>query len=421
LKAATLAALAPALIAYAALAYGYITLTPIWQNADEPAHYNYAAFVADTGGLPELKPGDWDLALLERLKNGTLEPGDSVGSIRYENWQPPLFYVLAAPVLRLGGAVDPTASVFRLRAFDAVLGAATLVVASALAREAFPPGLAAAVPLTMVGVPMFVAVSSAVSADPLANLLSAGMLLFLARRLRSDAWPRRYWSLAAGSLLGLGLLTKLALAIFLPLGLIVVWVRSAHRVREALLFAGVAALFVTPWLLHQVTTYGWLDPFAVGRHAAVVVDQQRFPGLSFDYVADLSTITFHSFWAQFGWMAIVAPQRLYLIWGSLSLIGVAGLVFNRRCFPDPVWKLLLGSIVAAIVAYIGYNLAFEQFQGRYLFTALVPIAALLVYGWSAWVPPRLRPATCLALALALVALNGYTLARILVPGFAPNG
>ena len=61
-----------ALVAYGVLAAGYATLTPIWQNPDEPAHYNYIAFVADTGGLPELKPGDWDSALLERLKNGTL-------------------------------------------------------------------------------------------------------------------------------------------------------------------------------------------------------------------------------------------------------------------------------------------------------------------------------------------------------------
>ncbi len=97
-------ALALALIAYAVLAYGYITLTPIWQNPDEPAHANYVAYVAQTGGLPELRRGDWDLALLERLKNGTLESGDSVASIRYENWQPPLSYLLAAPVFRTGSS-----------------------------------------------------------------------------------------------------------------------------------------------------------------------------------------------------------------------------------------------------------------------------------------------------------------------------
>jgi len=63
------------LIAYAVLAFGYVTVTPIWQNPDEPAHYNYVAFVAQTGGLPELKPGDWDSALLERLAGSRANAG----------------------------------------------------------------------------------------------------------------------------------------------------------------------------------------------------------------------------------------------------------------------------------------------------------------------------------------------------------
>src|SRR5215216_2541637 len=86
-----LALLALAMAVFLALGIGYARLTPIWHNPDEPAHYNYVAFIARTGGLPELRPGDWDSALLERLKNGQLQPGDSVDSIRYESWQPPLF------------------------------------------------------------------------------------------------------------------------------------------------------------------------------------------------------------------------------------------------------------------------------------------------------------------------------------------
>ena len=411
--------LAIGLVAYAVLAYGYITLTPIWQNPDEPAHVNYVAFVAQTGGLPELRQGDWDLALLERLKTGALQPGDSVDSIRYESWQPPLFYVLAAPIYRLGSA-EPAAVVARLRTFDAVLGALTLIIAYAVAREVLPLPLAAAVPLTMVGVPMFVAVSSAVSADPLANLLSAGMLLLLSRRLCRPASDRTAWSLMTGGILGLGLLTKLALAIFVPLALIVVVARSSRPLREAAATFGVAGLLALPWLAHQVTTYGWADPLALARHAAVVSDQERFPGVSLDYVADFATITFHSFWAQFGWMAIVAPQRLYVIWGVVSTLAVLGLLVDRRWLRLPRWQLALGSVAAAFAAYVGYNLAFVQFQGRYLFPALVPIAMLLVGGWARLVPnDRAKPLATLLVALTLVALNGYTLMRVLVPGFAP--
>ena len=316
----TVAVLALTLVAYTALAFGYATLTPIWQNPDEPAHYNYVAFIAATGGLPTLQPGDWDSALLERLKNGRMLYTDSVASIRYEAWQPPLFYLAAAPLFRLGPVDDPTVIVFRLRALDIVLGALTLGMAYFVARELLPRENAVAVPLAMVGIPMFTSVSAAISADPLANLLAAAVLLVLTRQFRIDLngssayKPSRAdlrpagqsptpmdtadtadtadesgrgarmllgakWAIGAGVLIGLGLLTKLALGIFVPLALLTLFLRSSRPLRESALLLGAIALVVLPWMVHQVTTYGWTDPFATSRHAAVVLDQPRFPWL----------------------------------------------------------------------------------------------------------------------------------------------
>jgi 4-amino-4-deoxy-L-arabinose transferase-like glycosyltransferase len=403
-----------ALVAYAALAYGYLTLTPAWQNPDEPAHYNYVAFVAQTGGLPELRPGDWDSALLERLKNGRLQPGDSIAAIRYESWQPPLFYLLAAPVYRFGPTADAAQMLPRLRALDAVFGAITLVLAYFVAREVFEPELALAVPLAMVGVPMFVAVSAAVSADPLANLLAVAILLVLLKR---PATPDDRWTVLLGALLGLGLLTKLELGIFVPIALGVIFMRSARRVRDCAIVLITTALCLLPWLVHQVTTYGWMDPLALARHSRVVADQPRFPGFTLDWLAQFLTVSFHSFWAQFGWMAIVAPVRLYIIWGGVALAALVGLVVARRHLRQPEWLLMLATALIASAAYIGYNLAFEQFQARYVFTALTPIAALLVLGWSTVVPRRSLPWSVLLLTVALIAVNAYALTRVLVPGF----
>jgi 4-amino-4-deoxy-L-arabinose transferase-like glycosyltransferase len=403
-----------ALVAYGALAFGYAVLTPAWENPDEPAHYNYVAFVAETGGLPELKPGDWDSALLERVKNGTLQPGDSIGAIQYENWQPPLFYLLAAPVYRLG---DTAAALERLRLFDALLGALTLVVGYATARRALPAVAALALPLTLAGIPMFTAVSAGLSADPLANLLSASVLLLLVVRLRHVASHDGRWAVTTGATIGFGLLTKLAVGIYLPLALAVIAIRSTRVLREAAILLAVASALCVPWLVHQVTTYGLTDPLALTRHAAVVADQPRFPGLSAGYVGDFLTISFHSFWAQFGWMAIVAPIRLYAVWGLVSVLAALGLAIERRRFADPVWRLMLGTTLVAFVAYVGYNLSFEQFQARYLFTGIVAIALLMVAGWSKWWGGR----AALLVSVALVVLNGYALFRVLVPGFASAG
>jgi hypothetical protein len=81
--------------------------------------------------------------------------------------------------------------------------------------------------------------------------------------------------------------------------------------------------------------------------------------------------------------------------------------------------LVLLTLGGAAVGYVGYNLAYEQFQGRYLFTALVPLAILLVGGWAAWLPRGAQAWAVLLVGLGLVALNAYTLLRVLVPGFAP--
>jgi len=49
----------------------------------------------------------------------------------------------------------------------------------------------------------------------------------------------------------------------------------------------------------------------------------------------------------------------------------------------------------------------------------VPVAILLVGGWAAWLPRGAQTWGVLLVGLGLVALNAYTLLRVLVPGFAP--
>jgi hypothetical protein len=401
------------LVAFTALGLGYAIKTPLWQNPDEPAHFNYVVQIASTGTLPELKQGDWDAALLERLKNGRLQPGDAIETIRYEGWQPPLYYLLAAPILRLS---PPDAGVVRLRLFGVLLGLLTLVVALRAACFVLPPPLVLAVPATMAGIPMFTAVSASVSADPLANLLAAVMVLVMLSAVHSRVASR--WAVSAGIVLGLGLVTKVALAIFAPLLLVLTLTRACRRLRTSLVLVAASTLVTLPWLIHQVTTYGWTDPLAISRHASVVADQPRFAGLTPEYMWSFLSVSVHSFWAQFGWMAVVAPDRLYWVWGALTVIAVAGLVGSRSRFQEARWQLVLATLVLALLAYIAYNLVFTQFQGRYLFTALVPISILLIGGWSGWLPSRWVRAVWAA-PVVLIALNVYALTRVLVPGFAP--
>ena len=63
--------------------------------------------------------------------------------------------------------------------------------------------------------------------------------------------------------------------------------------------------------------------------------------------------------------------------------------------------LLIVSALLTLLTYIYYNASFVQHQGRYLFTALLPIALAVAWGWDAGLQPR----TARMLAAALVLLG----------------
>jgi hypothetical protein len=52
-----------------------------------------------------------------------------------------------------------------------------------------------------------------------------------------------------------------------------------------------------------------------------------------------------------------------------------------------------------------YNLEFVQYQGRYLFSSLIPLAFLMMIGLAAWLPTRWRPLPWGALLLYLLYLD----------------
>jgi hypothetical protein len=243
-----------------------------------------------------------------------------------------------------------------------------------------------------------------------------------------------------GTLLGLIFLTKTT-GYFLALPLLLaVSLRgrvSGRRVRSvALLLIPALILGGLGWG-RNLLTYGVPDFLGLARHDAVVVGQLRTAELvaqvgAGEYARQLVTTTFNSFIGQFGWMALPPPAWMstgLLVLFGLGIVGsIAAAVQRRGASPAPglraAWGLLLlcGGLALAQFAY--YNTTFVQFQGRYLFPALIPFGVAVALGWDTLarrLPGGERPLTrfvVLLPALLLIPLNLFLLWRV-IPGLAP--
>jgi 4-amino-4-deoxy-L-arabinose transferase-like glycosyltransferase len=394
------------ILIYLILATLYAVYTPDWQAPDEPAHYNYVTYLGEQYRFPILKPGDYPAAYLEEIKESRFPPEMSIAPIRYEFHQPPLYYVLAVPVYRLfGGALLP------LRLLSVTLGALLLLVVCWTVRALVPdrPILALGATAFVAFLPMHLAMTAAVNNDTLAELLLATVLLLAIRYLKlpgSALGQRegRQLLILLGITTGLSLLTKSSIYVAVPLALLAIalkhlWIEEpsvSGSLRAGMVYAIPAFLMGLPWWLRNMAQYGGMDFLGLNRHDEVVVGQLRTAEFVIErglgtLVHDFSLTSFHSFWGQFGWMGVLLDTRIYQALAILSVLAVIGFsIWAARTWREratrPRWQwaggsLLVASGILTIAAYLWYNTQFVQHQGRYLFTALIPLGLAVALGW----------------------------------------
>lgn len=431
---ATLAVLWVIGIAGMVLAAGYALGVPPWNAPDEPAHYNYVRHLATTGQLPELKPGDWNAELLERLKSARFPKGQSVDSIAYESHQPPAFYLLASPLHKATARLPLEEQVAALRLLSVALSGATVVLAFLVVRAIFPQELS--LQLAVAGfvafLPMRSAIAGSVSNDALAELVATLLLLTMVQILRTGF--RKGQALLLGFLLGLALLTKMTLYGYLPLALLVALLSpsqgkngNSSRLRLLGLTLAVALLISGWWFVRNALVYGGTDLFGLQRHDQVVTGQPRLEQLDGAALSYFGSTLFKSFWGQFGWMGILIDERLYFVLGLLSALAAFGLVLflgrvvlgKGALSPHQKASLAaMGLALAVVVAQLVlYNLTFIQAQGRYLYPALLPIALFFLLGLRELMAP-VHARLLLALSIvSLALLNFVCLTRYVLPYF----
>lgn len=439
-------------VVYLLLGVAYALKVPKWNAPDEPAHYNYVRHLAEGRGLPILRLEDWNLEYQSRLISAQFPDDLPVDTIRYESWQPPLYYVVSTPVYLATAGLGLAGQVLAMRLLSVGLGALLLIVTFLCVREIFPSDRW--LPLLAVSfvalVPMYGAINASITNDSLANLLTSTIVLVLvvianpARHAESDAkrglgeWLVSVWwrpPLALGVLLGLGFLTKTT--VYLAVVLVAwgaLWVaprpwREHWRgiVAWLAIVYGVAMAVAGWWFVRNAVTYGNLDIIGKQWHDAVVVGQPRTGVFDWATAGHLARTTFDSFWAQFGWMAVPADQRTFRVIGILCAIVVVGLiafclqVIRRKVVLTGFQRGALGLLLVTLALVVGmlvwYNLTFIQAQGRYLFPAMVTFGTLYGLGLRQIPIGRLSPALYGVITFGLVGLNVYCLFRVIGPAF----
>jgi hypothetical protein len=442
------AGLVAVLAVFLLLATAFNVVVPVFEHPDETTHFFMAQHIAQTGQLP-VQPAD------ENLRG----PWEQQGS------QPPLYYLLAAPLVRLAGSNlatdglwyndqntmgmpalvgnenrfihDPAVegwpwrghvlAVHLARLLSTLMGLVTVFCVWCVAGHVFRtrPLLALAATALVAFNPQFLAVSAALSNDPAVIMLAtAALALTLRVAAGHDDWVTVLALAAAAGLAPLAKLSGLAVLGFVVLSLAVLaWRRRDWRwlARTAGPVLGVALVASGWWYWRNFALYGdvtglnRMHPGGTRRHESLAKWLRGLPD-------ELKGVWFSS-WGLFGWFTVMLPGWLYTAVTAVTVAALGGLIvaWRRRmdwlAWPVLGWLALWGAIVfASLLNWIAYT---KGGQGRLMFPALALFGAVLVAGWRALVPARLGDrALALTVGGAMVAMSVLSLFGVIRPAYA---
>ena len=375
-------AVAIALIAFLNAA-SWALITPAFNSPDEPSHFSYAQYFAETGHAPERAPGpgppyssDETLALdatdlysqisnpfgrppwlelqqrqWEQLLASTPHPGNNGGGYT-EAASPhqPAYYALLAPAYLAVRSQSTFSQLTAMRLVSALLGALVAACAFGVVRELLPRQRVAAVAsgLLVAFHPMFGFISGAVNNDNGINAAAALSLYLVIRALRRGlTWPI---GLALGATLAIApLLKETGYEIYpaVAVGLVGILWRS-HRLADSRAWGALIAAFLAVkgvWSLLQPVFY----PHVAGRPSGGGINAsgtltlaEHMPGRFLEYLWELflpklgfmgnlfppgwpfKAIYVVRGWAAFGWYTWEFPNWVYLV--IIVAMAVVGLL-----------------------------------------------------------------------------------------------
>jgi hypothetical protein len=435
----------------------YAAVVPLWEGLDEFAHFAYVHHLAEFGILPrpdekvseevstslQLVPLPWALrdwpepaathdkywklpeaersrresALGALAAESQARPGTDY---LYEGKQPPLYYLLCAPVLKLIGGESLATRVFLLRLLTLLITSLVIPFTFAVAMRVFGDSVPALLAATLVAVmPILSMTASRIGNDGLAIALFSVLAWAL---LRTHPWDWR-GCLLIGTVLGAGLLTKAYFVACIPVlvgaGVLAIWRATPQkRTRVAVMISASALLAMTFsawWYLRILSVPGpvWVDAVPAANYGALEL-LVRMPW----EIAVKGALDMH-FWIA-GWSFLSLRSWIYLIlrWGFLFAI-LGSFLAMLRSLPAlrPIWGLYAGFWAAmmyhSLVTFA--NSGTPSITGHYLYAVVACESVILCSGIRRWLPRAWQGRAMLLCIGLFLLLEAYATHFVLIP------
>lgn len=441
----------------------WLAAMPLWQSPDEPAHFQYVQYLAETGRLPRfdrsrptnvsspevahtereahlnatayrpdhrpvtgssaMGPGEERLAQsppLDRMNDGNSTAAP----------YPPAYYGLAAGVYRVFGNADILTRVFAVRALSTAFVLLTVLLAWLLAGEVWSqPFIRATFALIVGSQPMLSMMGVSVNNDAMLVAAASGLAWLLLRSWRVE--PGIATGLGMGLCLGIAWLTKpqgMVLAPFIPLvtaGFAWHLGRSPGSWLRVMGGAAVGtALLVAPWLGYLQQTYGTTLPALGGLSPTPMTTLPRYlaehvlqPGLSRTH-----TLWVEQYWGTFGWLDTRTHDLAYRIAEAFMWVGAFGAwrlarrgTAAQRAMLAACLVLTAGFLAALYAAeyQVVRGTGIPMLQGRYLLPVVLPHLLIAFVGCLGLARPERRGLVAGWLAAGFVAFQALSLLRVL--------
>jgi hypothetical protein len=424
----------------------YAAALPLWEGYDEWAHFSVVRTVAQEGKflvprdqeVPrrveaslQLAPVPWELRTLpppavtqdgwwqlssgERAKREAAFrnlPSNGMGTLpAYEALQPPLYYWLMAPVVRMTAPLGLASQVMAVRWASVLIASLAIPLIFSIARMFFKDDRAAlgcaAVAAVMPGFALDVA---RVGNDCLAVVLFSAFTLLLLKQVRGQNC-----AVGLGVVLGLGLLTK---AYFLTAILALLFLAVRGPLRAAAVALACAASIGGWWYARNLITTGTLSglseavmlrntgPFATLRSAFAVPWGKAIDSVVFS----------HLYFG--GWSSLTVRSWMYHVFYAAILVAIAGLLWRkpeaeeRQTREALLWvygAFWLGQCYNVILIYLSKGVPTSM--GWYLYAVIGAEVVLCIAGLKTFLGRWAAAAGVLLFAL----LDLYTMHAIAIP------